>query len=263
LPIKSNIYASKARILALQRSSTHYYQRPDFDAESVNPNRTSLSGYMGRFGLVKTNGNIQFQSALGVISLGFNINDLGYSSYGNLINRHVVGGYRWLKPTSWYRRINLYLMTSRNFDFDGNRLFSQYYSNGSILLPNYFSINGSVQITPDGLSLFATRGGTIAAYPGYIFSDLTISSDNRKPVQTEFSYQNQSTKDGGNLNMVSLTGIFKLAASLKLTLSTEYVQELDHNQWVTNISDPLENYGYHYVFADIRQKQISSTIRMD
>jgi hypothetical protein len=259
----SHINGSKERILSLQKSSTHYYQRPDFNAESMDPNRTSLSGYMGRFGLLKTNGNIQFQSALGFISPGFNINDLGYSSYGNLINMHIVGGYRWLKPTSWYRRISLYLMTSRNFDFDSNRLFSQYYSSGSILLPNYFSLNGSVQITPDGLSLFATRGGPIAAYPGYIFSDMTIASDDRKPIQAEFSYIKQSTKDGGNFNLVSFTWIFKLAASLKLTLSTEYSQELDHHQWVANIPDPQAKYGYHYIFSDIRQKQTSSTIRMD
>ncbi len=40
----------------------------------------------GRLGIKKMRGNFNMQAALGIVSPGFNINDAGYLSSGNLIN---------------------------------------------------------------------------------------------------------------------------------------------------------------------------------
>lgn len=259
----SRVHGTKDRILKLQQSSTHYYQRPDFQFTSLDSNRTLLGGYMGRFGLRKMTGNSQFQTALGIISPGFDSNDLGYNSYGNIINMHVVGGYRWLEPTSWYRRIYLNLMTSRNFDFDGNRLFAQYYATGYILLPNYFAVNGSIQLTPDGLDLFSTRGGPILAYPGYTFLILNMSTDSRKNIQLAGNFTGRFARDSSRYQRYTLSWVVRPSSSIKFTLSANYSRILDHQQWVANVADSRTVYGYHYVFSDIDQVRVSATLRMD
>ncbi len=259
----STVYGTEERITLLQASSVHYYQRPDFESQTLDSSRTSLSGMMGRFGFGKRTGNVMFQTAFGFITPGFDVNDLGYLRYGNVINSHVVLGYRWLKPTSWYRTIYLNVMTSRNFDFDGNRLFSQYYGSWSIQLLNYLSLFGSFQITPDGLDLYKTRGGPIMAYPAYVFSMFGLSTDERKNIQAGGEAAWNNINDGGYEYYAQVYVTLKATSSLRLTVAGDYDQSFTHSQWVANVADPEAVYGYHYVFSDLHFKNLSSTLRMD
>ncbi|MFB0516321.1 MAG: DUF5916 domain-containing protein [Candidatus Neomarinimicrobiota bacterium] len=259
----SRVDGTRERISRLQQSPQHYYQRPDFETVSLDTNRTFLDGYMGRFGLHNIGGNWHFQTALGIISPGFDVNDLGYNSYGNLINMHVVAGYRWLEPTPWYRHISLYGMTSRNFDFDGNRLFAQYYHSGTFITLNYISVNWSIQLTPEGLDLFGTRGGPIIAYPAYAIGFLNASTDSRKAIMLNCGLAGQFMKDGTYWREFSISGVFRPTSSLRLTLATSFLDILDRRQWVANEEDPQATYGYHFVFADIDQDRVSATLRVD
>lgn len=259
----SNIQGTEERLVRIQRSSTHYYQRPDLKCVSFDSSRTQLSGFAGRFGIKKMRGNFNMQAALGIISPGFNSNDVGYTSYGNLINMHVVATYRWLEPKSWYRRIYLNVMTSRNFDFDKILLFKQNWAGINMLLLNYWSINTTVQFTPDGLDLFATRGGPIMAYPGYMNYSFRVGTDSRKTVQVAANINGNNVKDGGFYESLGVDFIYKPSASVRLTLSGNMTKVKDHNQWVSNVSDVSAQYGAHYIFSTINQDITSLTMRMD
>ncbi|UCH11302.1 MAG: carbohydrate binding family 9 domain-containing protein, partial [Fidelibacterota bacterium] len=259
----SQIAGSEERMVSIQRSSTHYYQRPDYEAVSLDSNRTKLEGWMGRFGLRTVGGNAHFQTALGILSPGFNVNDLGYSSRGNLINWHVVGGYQWLEPTSWYRGINLNFMTSRNFDFDGNQLFAQVWHGGNFQRLDYIAFHWNVQITPDGLDPFGTRGGPMIAYPGFTYVHAGVSTDSRKAVSGGGCLSGQFVKDGSFFRALNLSTVFRLAASLKLTVSTTLWADDVHQQWVDNVDDSLTTWGQHYVFGTLDQEEVSATLRLD
>lgn len=259
----SHVEGSKDRLVNLQRSSTHYYQRPDFEVVSLDSNRTQLDGWMGRFGLRTIGGNTQFQTALGIISPGFNVNDLGYNSQGNVINWHVVGGYQWLEPTSWYRGINLHFMTSRNFDFDGNQLFAQYYTTGYFQRLDYISFRWNIQITPDGLDLYGTRGGPIMKYPGFTNIHAGMETDSRKPVMFSGYLTGQFVQDGSYFQVVDGSATFRLAASLKLTLAAQYMTDDYHRQYVDKIDDAGAEYGERYIFGTLDRKEVSTTLRLD
>jgi len=259
----SRLNGTKERILRLQNSSHHYFQRPDYQTVSLDSNLTSLSGWMGRFGFKKMRGKITGQMALGILSPGFNVNDLGYSQRTNVINAHVVMGYRWLHPTTWYRRINLSLMTSQNRDFDGNVLFRQVYGTLSYTFPNYYSVGFSIQRTPEGLDQYLTRGGPMMAYPGYVSSNISFSTDQRKKIVLNGSFNNQTVNDGGFYRSVNLSLLYKPDASLRLTFSLNRGWGIDNHQWVCNIEDPAAQFGYHYIFATINQERLSTTLRAD
>lgn len=255
----------KERILNLQQESAHYYQRPDFNYDSLDSNRTSLSGFMTRFGLKKTKGNFSFQTALGVISPGFETNDVGFTWITNLINMHVVGGYTWFQPTKWFRSASLSLMTSRNYDFDRNELFQQYYVTGNMTLLNYWSITSSLQVTPDGLDLYDTRGGPATAYHGYKDIYFEIGSDQRKKVRVNGGMGYNMVNDGGYDRSYSLDFIYNPSPSIKFTLSANLSEMLTHQQWVDNIQDSsaVSTYYTNYIFSDLDQKVRSGTIRLD
>jgi len=53
----SQVTGNEARLLSLQKSSTHYFQRPDASQVELDSNATSLTGYAGRLVLNKEQGN--------------------------------------------------------------------------------------------------------------------------------------------------------------------------------------------------------------
>ncbi len=261
--IYSNVHGSEERIAVLQQSSTHYFQRPDLEYTDFDSTRTAISGYQGRFGIKKMRGNFTMQAALGFISPGFDVNDAGYIQSTNRINWHVVGQYRWLEPKSWYRQIYLSLMTSRNFDFDGNLLFKQTYGALTVVMPNYWVLNSNIQFTPDGLSTTLTRGGPLMGYAGYINSSASINTDSRKSVQAEVNFQNQDSNDKGFYRQFEVGLIYKPSSSVRLTLSGSGTTANDKQQWVSNIAGAAAPYGVHYVFSTIDYRVTALTMRMD
>jgi len=261
----SIVNGTEDRILNLQQEPAHYYQSPDFEYVSLDSSRSSLAGYMGRFAIKKTKGNIGFHSALGVISPGFETNDLGFTWVTNLINMHVATGYNWFEPTDWFRNANLWLMTSRNYDFDGRLLFQQYYVTTYIGLRNYWGISSWGQITPDGLDLHNTRGGPAVAYHGYKTAYLGLGTDERKTIKLTGSVCCDFVNDGGYGRTYGLEFVYNPTPSIKLTLSADMVDMLDHQQWVANIPDSSAGSTYYtsYVFSDLAQKVTLGTIRLD
>lgn len=261
----SHVNGTEERILSLQQEPAHYYQSPDFEYVSLDSTLTSLSGYMTRFAVKKTKGNVGFHSALGVISPGFETNDLGFTWVTNVINMHVAAGYSWFEPTNWFRNANVWLMTSRNYDFEGRQLFEQYYATTYINLLNYWSISSWLQITPDGLDLHDTRGGPAIAYHGYKAAFLELSTDTRKKLRLSGSVYYDFIDDGGYDRNYGLELTYNPSPSIKLSLSADFNEILSHQQWVANVPDSsaVSTYYTSYVFSDLDQQVTSGTVRLD
>ena len=104
--LEANLFASRLQgsedaILAAQRSSARFFQRPDNDYEEVDPTRTSLNGHAGSVRLRRTNNhNFVFQSGVTWRSPGFEINDLGFMRSADGINHFTWMAYeqrnRWV-----------------------------------------------------------------------------------------------------------------------------------------------------------------------
>ncbi|UCD19277.1 MAG: hypothetical protein JSU64_07630, partial [candidate division WOR-3 bacterium] len=261
----SNVSGTEEKILSLQQEPAHYYQSPDLECVSLDSNLTSLSGYLARLAVRKAKGNLGFHTALGIISPGFETNDLGFTSTTNLINASIVGGYHWYEPTGWFRNADLWLMTSRNYDLDGRELFEQYYAMTNISFLNYWNVNSWIQYTPDGLDLHQTRGGPAVAYHGYTATYLSVGTDVRKKLRLSGSVSYDFIQDGGYGRTYGLELSYNPSPSIKLTLSADLVDQLEHQQWVANIPDPtaVSTYNTSYVFSDLDKRVTSGTIRLD
>ena len=135
----TDVRGSEEAILRLQLSSLHYYQRPDADWVEVDETATSLSGWAGRLYVNKQKGNIVFNAALGSMSPGFEANDLGYHTRGDLFNGHVEAGYRWLQPGPLFRTWSVTSSYYRNYDFGGNRIGEYIYLDGKARFLNYWT----------------------------------------------------------------------------------------------------------------------------
>jgi hypothetical protein len=123
----SRVSGDQNRMTALQRASGHYFQRPDANHLKVDSSAASLTGYAGRLMLNKNRGEFTINAAVGWLSPGFEVNDLGYGSYSDLVNMHLAMSYRFTEPTKFYQNAGINVGTFGSFDFGGNKTGQGYF----------------------------------------------------------------------------------------------------------------------------------------
>lgn len=260
----SNVRGARDRITALQRSSGHYFQRPDVGYISVDTNAESLSGYAGRFMLNKQKGNVILNSSIGFINPGFEVNDLGYNSYSDVINSHIVTGYRWADPTEYYRFFALNLATYMNFDYGGNKTAQGIWTRANVTLLNYFGGNVGFSYTPTTLNSRRTRGGPLTLNPVSRNYFCNLFSDNRNPW-VAYAGGNMSFGESSTDYYAYVDLQLKLTPTFTLEFGPEYSKDFIQAQYVGSFNDPfaVQTYGHRYLFAHLDQTTLSTTVRMD
>ncbi|MEE9170101.1 MAG: DUF5916 domain-containing protein [bacterium] len=261
----TNIRANETRMLAMQRSSRHYFQRPDAGHVSVDSSRTSLSGYAARVMVNKQKGNWTFNGAFGLIDPGFDVNDVGFMWRTDMINTHAVGGYRWTDPGKFYRSIRLNFATFRTYDFDGNNTGQGYFHFGYFQFLNYYSINWSMSYNPETITNSRTRGGPLSLRLPSWFASAWLSSDSRKAWVFGLGSFGGRGESGFREWGADADIEWKPASNISLNISPGFFKTHEPAQWVEAFDDPLatETFGRRYVFGALDQKSFSANIRLN
>ncbi|MBI5476095.1 MAG: hypothetical protein HY964_05085 [Ignavibacteriales bacterium] len=264
----SLVKGSNQRIIDIERSYLHYYQRPGQNYLSVDSTSTSLSGYAGRFALNKEKGNIIFNTAFGFITPGFEVNDLGFQFRANALNGHVVLGYRWFEPDGIFRKKSFQIATYRNYDFAGHKFGEGYFLFWNTQLLNYWNLGGSFSSSFPAYDLFSTRGGPFMRNPRNYNAGLYGSTDSRNSIVYEIDLSASKSESGGSYMEISPGIEWKPSANLNVKLSTDISSGLTTAQWVPD-SNPVEDstalltYGKRYIFSRLDQKEFSASLRLD
>lgn len=261
----TKVTGSEMAITQLQRSSLHYFQRPDVDYVSVDENATAMNGWAGRIFLNKQKGNFVFNTAFGAISPGFEANEIGFHHRGDTINGHVELGYQVFHPGKTFRRWQLTFATFRNYDFGGTRIGETYYLIAQALLLNYWSAQLSFSYEPDKYSHYFTRGGPMALYISGQDVSYSFSTDNRKPLVLSLDGHYRTHPNGAKNWSVYFGLRWKPKSNFSLSFIPGYYYRHSTFQWVTQVEDPLkvETYGVRYIFSDIIQEVIPIEIRVN
>ena len=260
----TTVHGSAAAMTALQLSSLHYFQRPDADWVAVDENATSLSGWAGRLYVNRQKGNVVFNAAIGAMSPGFEANDLGYHTRGDIINGHVEAGYRELQPGPLFRSWSVTGSYFRNYDFGWNRVGEYVYLDGRGKFLNYWTAGIHLDWEPPKYSHWLTRGGPFAFYPAGETIGLMVEGDDRKPLVIEASAQYRYHPSGGHTYTAAAGLAWKPGPNLRLSVGPSYSWRYSQGQWVRSVIDPLKTstYGVRYVLADIVQKTLPLETRI-
>lgn len=262
----TRIEGSQSAILSLQRSSLHYFQRPDAIHVEVNEEATSLSGWGGRLAVNKQKGQFLFNAAFGMLSPGFDPNDVGFQfGSSDKINGHLLLGYHWPHPGKIFRNWYIFGGPFRNYDFGGNKTWDGYLLAVEGQFLNYWGFDSMFAYNPKTMSNSLTRGGPLALIPSGYQIDFSLSTDSRKPIVIsvyESLYKRPSEGYSWNAG-ISLR--WKPRSNISLSFGPGYYVRHSDIQWVTKIEDFLmtETYGVRYVFGRIYQRMLSSSIRMN
>ena len=260
----SRVTGTEARLLDIQRSSVHYFQRPDRKHVRIDSAATSLSGWTGRLGLTRERGRLSVNTAIEAVSPSFDVNDAGFQYSSGNVNGHVATGYSWNDPTRFTRDAFVMAALFRGVDYDGNVFSSGAFLFGRALFPNYYSVFGRFFANPETVNTRRTRGGPLTLQPAGWGMGLNAYSDRRKVFV--FGLEADLERRGsGKETELGVDIEWQAASNVALSLNPSVEWTTSKSQWVDAFDDPLADrtFGKRYVFAKLDQITLSSAIRLN
>jgi len=261
----SRIAGTRARMTAVQQNSTHYFQQPDAQNIAVDTAATSLDGMAARFTLAKQRGNTFVNSAFGFISPGFDLNDLGFLSRTGIVNMHLGGGRTWTKPGKVFRYAEAGGALFRNYDWDGNINWSGVFHFGYVQFHNYYWINWNTAYNPWTVNNRRTRGGPLTLSPPGYQLGIDAGTDSRKTF-TFGAGAGTYYRSRQDVEWWSYANVqYRPAANVSMTVGPNFSKAKNPLQYVDAIPDTAATatYGAQYVFARLRQTELSAGIRLN
>jgi Domain of unknown function (DUF5916)/Carbohydrate family 9 binding domain-like len=257
----SLVEGSKKAILNTQKSSAHYFQRPDKNYAILDTNRTSLGGAGGRVQIMKLNGYWNFMGAALWKTPGFETNDLGYMRVTDQILYILWAGYNQFNPKGFYKSFNINSDFFSINNFGGNWIGGGYEWNANINFKNFWNLWTGGSLNTESLSTDMLRGGPMMKLPGSVNPRIGISTDSRKKLV--FSVYANGSKGFRNSSDNFYAGVdisYKPTNYLVLTISPAYNKSYSDLQYVTQTGF---NGKDRYIFASINQKTISTSFRLN
>jgi len=260
----SRVTGDQQRIIDLQRSPTHYFQRPDASYIKVDSSAKSLTGYAGRLMLNKNRGSLTVNGAVGWLSPGFEVNDLGYGSYSDLINMHLAVSYSFPMPSDYYQFAGISAATYETFNFGGIKTGQGYFLQSYLNFSDLYGGDFYFIYNPESWNARLTRGGPLTLNPVNRSYNIDLNSDSRK---WWYVYMNGNASYGENANTKEISATLQIMVSPTLTIQIgpDISSGMFNAQWVRAFADPaaVSTFGNRYIFARLDQKTVAANIRVD
>ncbi|MGD0753858.1 MAG: DUF5916 domain-containing protein [Bacteroidales bacterium] len=257
----SLVEGSKKAIENTQKSSAHYFQRPDNNYSVLDTTRTSLAGSGGRMQILKLNGHWNFMNATTWKTPGFETNDLGYMREADQIMSVLWAQYNQYQPAWIYRKFNINSDIYSVWNFGSSNTAKGYEWNANMDLKNFWSLYSGGALRSSSLDQTILRGGPMMKTPGNIYGRFGFTTDNRRKLVFN-GYVNSTiglekcSKDFSTGGGISFKPTNWLAVSFNPGFSKSYCEL----QYVTSVN---VNNKEKYIFASINRKTISTSFRVN
>ncbi len=257
----SYVEGSAEAITNTQKSWIHNFQRPDATHVRLDTTRTSLLGQGGKFVFGKYGGNLKFMAAVAWKSPELELNDIGYMRSGDDIIEVFWMGYRFYKPFSIFRNLNLNFNQWLNWNFAGDLTGNGQNINVHTQFKNYWHLSMGGNLNWPEISTTQLRGGPSLKMPGSKNLWMYVESNEQKKITIEsnlslYGSNESNTRDISNIGL----GVgYRPGRNLKVNIFTNWSTDKNELQYVTQ-------QDYHdqtdYVFARINQKTLSTSLRL-
>lgn len=256
----SYVRGSAAAIAETQRSSAHYYQRPDARHLTLDTTRTSLAGWGLRLQAHRITGRWRYGNALYARSPGFEVNDLGIEHRANWIEDFVWVGIEHPEPSRLFNLWSVYANTWSWWTFAGERFFTQ----ANVDLRGEFrNFWGGFLRLGWGLpaNTLRLRGGPLFAEDGFYTTFGNVWSPWRGRVRLDATFQARKDRAPGTWSaMVSPTIQWQPSTSVTLGLGPSLSRQQSDMFYVDQASISATP---HYVLGRINWTTTALTTRLD
>lgn len=261
----SHVGGSSEFLLNLQRSPTHWFQKPDASHVSIDSTATSMGGWAGRVWIAKDKGNWRVSGAVGFIDPGFESNDMGFHTYTDVINLNLFTGYSWYDPDPVFRTKSVSFSALREFNFGGQKTGETYVVSADGELLSFWGGSAALGYNPEVYDDKRTRGGPLMKSPSSYYTTLYLYSDTRQDLHGSLFLSADRGTSGGWDYGISGSLDWKITTALNLEIGPSYSRNHLVAQYVDAIDDPsaAATYGKRYVFGVLDRKTLSANLRLN
>jgi hypothetical protein len=251
-------------IARIQRSSAHYFQRPDKEYWRYDPTRTSLTGSKSGATIERTGGrHWLWEFSYEMETPAFESNDIGRLTSADGINVNGLLQYRETTPGRFLRNYVFGLRQNNEWNRAGQRAGGAARGEMSLTFLNFWNL--SVETGPDFRVLDSrlTRGGPLMEAPAGWTTELGLRSRPAAQSGWNIDYTRTVDEDGGRTHNFRSGLSFRPAPRWQLSVTPTYIRQRESQQYVTTLSGGLPvTYGQRYVFSYIDRSTVSTQFRM-
>jgi hypothetical protein len=265
----SSVQGSANAIALTQRSSTHYFQRPDRSDVRFDPTRTSLGGYAGQLAVTKLRGSWVGSLAYQDVSPGFEVNDIGLE---RLAGRHMLSTdfhYQSYKPGKLFNNFIVWPFTNHSWNYDGAPLKNpgiptyNFWFQGQ--LRNFWNVVWWNGYTPRFEDDELTRGGASGLSPMARLYHAELRSSDRMRVSASLVAHTQLLERGSRQSSLSGGVSWRPAPNAVLRIDPTYSAERNPWQFIQRIGPASSMVApvAGALFGELRRQTVSLDARAD
>lgn len=260
----TSVFGTPEAIAAVERSSAHYFQRPDAGYLHVDAAARSLIGWhAGAIGN-KRAGPWQGSALVGVESPGFELNDLGVLHSADDIDlstdiRHTV-----TTPGERVFGWNAGGGVSTSWNFGGLRKPVDLRASGDVTSTAFNQASIAVDVTTPGGSDDLTRGGPETETGWAESVKLTASTPRGRAPQLSATLIGELSSTLEQGVTASVTAATRVTPALRLDITPSLTWVETHRQYVTALTDAgggERTFGTRYVFGELHRKEAELELR--
>ena len=264
--VGSAIHGDRDAITAAQRSSAHYFQRPDASHLRLDTSRTALVGHAAQLGLTKLAG-VHWRGSIGYqqVSPGFESNDLGFQRYADFRHLAATIDYREDRPRPAVRNWRVIGIGRRGWNFGGTLLTNSVGLFGQTQFSNFWTAYGQIDRDFETFDAGLTRGGPLSIAPARLGYSLNLATDDRKSYQASGSWSYYSDRSGGRTWSTYVSASVKPSPRVRFSITPVLTETHATAQYTTQIPDltATMTYGQRYIFAAFDQTTFAMPTRVD
>lgn len=260
----SHIAGDSLAMLAQQRSSRRFFQRPDAGYVRVDPGLTSMNGYFAGINHSKLSGSWLWDLDFSAESPGYEINDVGRLGGTDDISQSSNLRYRQTKRGQYFHNWDVGVSQFAGWNFGGVTTYNGFelYSNQTLknFLRSWVELGVNLPATSDDL----TRGGPLMQVYGSQSLGAGISSRSGARTSWSASAGASTSKDGSYTFDMDGALTLRPGTRVELSLTPSFSQSENARQYVaTRANGTAATFGSRYVFAHVDQVQYSLRFRLN
>jgi hypothetical protein len=260
----THVAGDAAAIERIQRTSTHYAQRPDRTYSRLDPTLTSLTGWTLYANVDRTGGrHWLFGGSIKADSPNFETNDIANlnGADGLLINTNVR--YRETEPNSVLRNYTIAVNHQNDSTLRLLRQVGFVRPSITVTWANFWTSSVSVARNLKTRSISLTRGGPIMEGPPGWTTIITAANRATSNTRLSATVTVGNNEDGGARQRYETTFSIRPDPRWQFSVNPYYESQTEPQQYVATIANGRpETYGSRYVFAFIDRTTTAAKFRL-
>ncbi len=261
----SYVQGSTGALIATQRLSSRYYQRPDADYLEVDSTATSLFGYAAYGNVEKQGGNFKVDLGGSVISPGYEVNDLGFQTVADRLGARLSMGYDQPKVGKVFRAWYVRAIPDLAWNYGGDLIGATVNLSSQVQLKNFSSVNVRFAVNPSKMNQRLTRGGPLARDPRGYSGELSYNTVGQAKVTVRSGIDFGWDESDAWSRRVNIGMQIRAGEHLDMNFGPSFSQSRSRAQYVTSVADATAaaTLKRRYLFADLDQSTLSIDSRIN